>query len=117
VRNALSLVKGKIDDLTESNRQLREGVEAVEMENKRLSKENDRLREELEKVKAELKIADNWSVTQSRQRIATLTTTLAAAKEALLLARPKFDTGKNEKCEQLENALARIAECEKETAP
>jgi predicted RNase H-like nuclease (RuvC/YqgF family) len=57
------------DELTESNRQLRESVEAVEMENQRLGKEHDRLRGELEKVKA------------------------------------KYD-----------NALARIAECEKETA-
>jgi hypothetical protein len=87
----------------------------------RLTESNRQLREELEKVKAELKIADNWSVTQSRQRIATLTTTLAAAKEALEYAQHRARCQYALTTDELatvktnyDNALARIAECEKE---
>jgi cell division septum initiation protein DivIVA len=139
------------EQLTESSRLLREGLEAVEMENKRLSKENDGLREELEAVRsandvltehsvAAMDIADGdvkpsdfakvenqcpmlSSVVKLKRKSIADTTALAVAKEALEYAQHRA------RCEyalttdeiptiktNYDNALALIAECEKETA-
>lgn len=128
-----------VTQLTESSHQLRESVEAVEMENKRLSKENDRLREELEKSKEQSAL---WKIeNESRailigkyhkiigydnsdgfhsepspeQMLISLKTALAAAKEELETAKLQMDPFEHV-FEFIDNALARIAECEKGTA-
>jgi hypothetical protein len=107
----------EVDDLTESNRQLREELEKVKAAEHPWAKA-------LSKKWLDPECSDGCQSLKHKHRIERQDRALAAAKEALQRIATHFPIDDGEevkslarhKCEQARNALARIAECEKGTA-